>query len=644
MHHGLMTPGVRLFRRLRFASKASMIVIALLIPILFLEASLYRNAKSSIESTELELSGVAYIKGTAQVQAKVGEYSRKALVQAVKAKDTDTTALLPAKTEIQAALANLDKLDQTYGSTLGTSDKLKAVHVAFDGLAASSEGPIKVYASLGKLGDALSSLVLAANDASGLTLDPDLDTFYLMDVGTTRLPITLERIARFSGLAEASVSSQQLAASSQSELEHLNTLIEYEFGSVDAGLKKVIGVHDELKSELDFSKISSTYKGLRETILEDTTLEGAAKAEDIKNKIEAINSNGSVLNGNVIRDLDGLLSNRINNLWHSIALNTTLALIFIFIAAYLFYSFFLVMSGGLKVVSEHLNLLADGDLRIVPNKPWGKDELADLIFDIEKLHQSMFELIRRVRHSARELNSTSQEIASASTDLSARTEAAAASLEEQAASMEEIGSVVSSTAERTMEASYASVENTLAAEKGGLAINKLVTTMGEIQNFSKKISDIISVIDGIAFQTNILALNAAVEAARAGESGRGFAVVATEVRNLAQNSAKAAKEIKSLITSSVEKVELGTGEVKNAGETMQLVLANAKKVNEFLMEIAQATREQAAGVGQVTQAIQALDHDTAQNSSLGEQTNAAAVALRSQSDLLMDEIGNFKVA
>jgi methyl-accepting chemotaxis protein len=321
---------------------------------------------------------------------------------------------------------------------------------------------------------------------------------------------------------------------------------------------------------------------------------------------------------------------------------TVLAVVLL-LAGYVFISFFKVNRGGLQVVSDHLNRLAEGDLTTKPSKPWGRDEPAALILDIERLYGAMYELIRRVRHSARELNSTAQEIASASTDLSARTESTAASLEEQAAAMEQMGSTIATSAQRTQEASLHSGKNAELAERGGAAIGQLVFTMRDIQSSSQKIGDIIGLIDGIAFQTNLLALNAAVEAARAGEAGRGFAVVASEVRGLAQRSASAAKEIKSLITSTVEKVELGSAQVETAGETMKSVVSSVQQVNVFLHEVAHASREQATGVEQIVKAIQTLDNDTQQNSALSEETNAAAMALRHQADLLMDEIGNFRV-
>jgi methyl-accepting chemotaxis protein len=253
-------------------------------------------------------------------------------------------------------------------------------------------------------------------------------------------------------------------------------------------------------------------------------------------------------------------------------------------------------------------------------------------------------LIRKVRHSSRALLSASNEISESSIDLAGRTDSAAASLGVQATAMAQIAATVAATAERAQMAATFAVDNAHVAEKGGEVFDGVVVTMREIHTSSSKINDIIGVIDGIAFQTNILALNAAVEAARAGESGRGFAVVASEVRLLAQRSAGAAREIKGLISTSVERVQAGMRVVEVARETMGEVVTNAKQINAFLGEISTAAREQAVGVDQVGQAIQALDQNTQQNAVLVEETMEAAAVLRQQADTLEDEIANFRVA
>jgi methyl-accepting chemotaxis protein len=278
--------------------------------------------------------------------------------------------------------------------------------------------------------------------------------------------------------------------------------------------------------------------------------------------------------------------------------------------------------------------MAEGDLRHPPANPWGRDEPAHLITDLQHVYASLHALIQRVRHGARELHTASSEISSASTDLSSRTEATAATLEEQASVMEQISSTVLNTANTTETAARFASDNAAVAVRGGEVIGNVVRTM----------EDIIGVIDGIAFQTNILALNAAVEAARAGEAGRGFAVVASEVRQLAQRSAGAAREIKALISASVNQIGTGTQVVKQAGSTMTELVANARQINTFLSEISTASKEQALGVEQVDRSIQDLDRTTQQNAALVEETAAAAASLQHQAELLQTEIGNFKVS
>ena len=312
------------------------------------------------------------------------------------------------------------------------------------------------------------------------------------------------------------------------------------------------------------------------------------------------------------------------------------------IASYLFLSFYRVMDGGLKETRRHLRAMTDGDLTTSPN-PWGADEAAQLMFDLRAMQESLRNIVTSVRGSSESIVNASTEIASASMDLSARTEQTAANLEKSASSMEEISSTVKNTAENVQQAAQLASDNSQAAARGGAVIAEVVSTMQDINESSKRIADIIGVIDSIAFQTNILALNAAVEAARAGEQGRGFAVVATEVRSLAQRSAQAAKEIKTLISTSVEKVESGSKVVKGAGDTMQELLANARRMNDLLSAISTAASEQSTGVSQVGAAVNELDRMTQQNAALVEETAAAASALKDQAIGLSDEVDRFKL-
>jgi methyl-accepting chemotaxis protein len=259
------------------------------------------------------------------------------------------------------------------------------------------------------------------------------------------------------------------------------------------------------------------------------------------------------------------------------------------------------------------------------------------------MQKSLRTIVEGVRASSGAVVHASSEIAAASMDLSARTEKTASDLEASSTSMGMISATVTQTADDVRQVARLAAGNSATAERGGEVIGLVVNTMRDINASSKKIGDIIGTIDGIAFQTNILALNAAVEAARAGEQGRGFAVVASEVRNLAQRSALAAKEIKTLVTSSVEKVEIGTEIVQGAGTTMLDLVGNAKRMNGLLEEISVAAAEQSTSVTLARAAVRALDGMTQQNAALVERTASAASRLKDQASNLSAEVARFRL-
>ncbi len=272
-----------------------------------------------------------------------------------------------------------------------------------------------------------------------------------------------------------------------------------------------------------------------------------------------------------------------------------------------------------------------------------QDETGRLLQALKGMNESLVGIVTTVRSSSDSIATGSAQIASGNADLSQRTEEQASALEETAASMEQLGSTVKQNADNARQANQLAVGASAVAVKGGDMVSQVVDTMKGINDSSKKIADIITVIDGIAFQTNILALNAAVEAARAGEQGRGFAVVAGEVRNLAQRSAEAAKEIKSLITASVERVEQGTQLVDQAGTTMQEIVTAIRRVTDIMAEINSASTEQSTGVNQVGEAVSQMDQVTQQNAALVEQSAAAAESLKQQAQQLVTAVAVFKL-
>ncbi|MFJ9451424.1 MULTISPECIES: methyl-accepting chemotaxis protein [unclassified Herbaspirillum] len=291
--------------------------------------------------------------------------------------------------------------------------------------------------------------------------------------------------------------------------------------------------------------------------------------------------------------------------------------------------------------AEIANRISDGDLTLVINTAPG--DTSSLVYAFKRMRDSLTHTISNIKSSADTIATASSEIASGNLDLSGRTEQQAGSLEETASAMEELTSTVKQNADNARQANQLAVSASEVAIQGGAVVSQVVDTMGSINESSRKIVDIISVIDGIAFQTNILALNAAVEAARAGEQGRGFAVVASEVRSLAQRSSAAAKEIKTLIDDSVSKVDVGSKLVQQAGETMNEVVASVKRVTDIVGEISSASQEQSAGIGEVGQAITQMDEGTQQNAALVEQAAAAAQSLQDQAATLAQLVGRFKL-
>jgi methyl-accepting chemotaxis protein len=297
----------------------------------------------------------------------------------------------------------------------------------------------------------------------------------------------------------------------------------------------------------------------------------------------------------------------------------------------------------LKVAISFAEGVARGDLTNEIDRSTLKGDLKPLMEALILMSDGLASVVTEVRGCADQVAQAAEEIATGNLDLSARTEEQASSLEETASSMEELTSTMKQSEQNTRQANTLAMTASNVAEKGGAVVGNVIETMDSINQSAKKIVEIIGVIDGIAFQTNILALNAAVEAARAGEQGRGFAVVATEVRNLAQRSASAAKEIKSLIGDSVEKVDAGTKLVDQAGSTMNEVVSSVKRVTDIFGEILSASQEQGVGVNQINEAIGQMDQTTQQNASMVEEAAAAATSLKDQTANLVRAVSIFKL-
>jgi methyl-accepting chemotaxis protein len=330
------------------------------------------------------------------------------------------------------------------------------------------------------------------------------------------------------------------------------------------------------------------------------------------------------------------------SLYQSLAILAVLAVVLSIIVVRLNRGILRSLGGEPAYAAEIANRIADNDLTATVMT--AADDRSSLLFSMKRMQAQLMQTIGTIKVSAHSIATATHQIAAGNQDLSQRTEEQAASLEQTAASMEELTSTVTQNADNARQANQLAAQAVAVAEQGGVAVSRVVETMEGINESSGKIANIVGIIEGIAFQTNILALNAAVEAARAGEQGRGFAVVASEVRSLAQRSSTASKEIKELINESVGRVQAGAGYVREAGAKMSEITHEIQRVTDIMAEITAASQEQSKGIGQVNQAVSQMDETTQQNAALVEQAVAAASSLESQANDLNTAVSVFRIA
>ena len=635
-HHGIWAPGVRLFRKVDFTSKALFVSLAFMVPITVLLVAYLQTIQESLNFTSDERAGVTLLQ---QVEPWANEVRRqRGMVLSGMSRGVDMDA-------IDAKLGTVKETFEGRPGGLDGKAALEKALVAHKALASAALGsndaahvaePLQAYVE--------ATQVLRNNilDLSNLSLDPEQATYYVMSVSTTVMPDVIESVSRTRALAgtarDGSQSPQQsrlLYAIWYGGRQLIDTISDQveRAALTDPTVKARLPVADTLNATRDFYAASEK-RWFGETFIAGTealNLPGQAAVDALRKS-----------SADGIRLLDEMLETRSRKA--TSLRNVTIAIVVVSLATvlYLFYCFFLVMSGGLSEVERHLRAMTDGDLTTSP-RPWGRDEAARLMATLSDMQGALRSIVTDVRGASDGLVNASNEIASASSDLSTRSEQAAANLEESASAMEQISQTVQQTADSTRSAADIASTNAQVAAEGGRTIAEVISTMNGVKTSSSRIADIIGLIDGIAFQTNILALNAAVEAARAGDQGRGFAVVAAEVRSLAQRSAAAAKEIKGLITDSGERVDSGGRVVVKAGEQMGELVATAEQMKTLMSQVLTGTSEQSSGIKLVGASLQTLDQQTQQNAALVEQTAAAAASLHDQAVALSERVARFKL-
>ncbi len=481
----------------------------------------------------------------------------------------------------------------------------------------------------------------------GLTLAPERDSNALVDASFLHMPRAAEMLGRMRAFGTTALVDKNLSYGGRASLTAMKERMNERLAEVDHSLSLAYSADPALKQRLEARVAEMKAKVAASLAVVDQRLITAQQLDLASNEyydgISATIDSLYAFDEATTAVLSSLFESRVAELRRtSFAVVGALAAILVASLALM-----VVFVRSLTVpVAEAVSMarsIADGDLDVTL-QPRGDNEVGQLVHALVAMKEHIGEVVAEVRRHAESVAAASAQIAQGNSDLSSRTEEQASTLEQTAASMEELSATVQQNADHAQRADELARGASEVAVSGGQVVGEVVSTMKEINDSSRRIADIINVIDGIAFQTNILALNAAVEAARAGEQGRGFAVVAGEVRNLAQRSADAAREIKGLIGASVERVERGTKLVDRAGATMQDVVASIRRVTDLMSEISGASTEQSAGVAQVAEAVNQMDQATQHNAALVEESAAAAASLETQAQELLRAVAVFRLA
>jgi methyl-accepting chemotaxis protein len=639
--HGIWAPGVRLFRAIGFRTKAMIISMVFLLPIAQLGWQYFGAVAEKIAIEHNERVGTQMLAKFAPVLH--GVIDTRNATRAMLGNFDASKEYGSARARTDAALLELQKVLDQVGDELALQSAVTQLKEAWAKTASSKTGAdAEGRTVFGPVTAAAVELLNQIGDKSNLVLDPDLDSFYLVNALVLTLPKTMEDAGQIWGWGTFATVRAGIGTEHEAQWHVWEARLQSGLADLRGQLARVALANPQLKARLEAPEIEAAL------LLRKAGHAAVFDADVVKADVYFAQGKAAVgglasLYERWIPLLDELLAarearNRLVQAWTIGVLSLSLT-----VALYLFLSFQKVLDGGLREVAFHIDAMRDGNLTTRP-RAWGSDEAARLMITLQQMQQSLTGIVSHVRGASDSIVSASSEIAGGANDLHQRTEVSAANLEETASAMEQVAATVKSNAATVDEASRLAQANSAAAARGGRIIGEVVATMESINASSSRIGDIIGTIQGIAFQTNILALNAAVEAARAGEQGRGFAVVASEVRALAQRSSASAREIKSLVSNSVENVETGVRVVKEAGSVIDEIVGTSSRVRELLVEVAVGAREQTAGVSQSALAVQELDTVTQQNAALVEQTAAAASSLQERARALAGEVARFKLA
>ena len=640
----LLAPVIFLMQRLRLLPKFTLIAFLFVAPLLLAMSLLFSELNKSIQTAKQERLGVHYINQAGDAIRLIQQHRALRHMQ-LSGNASASAPASQARDAINRKMNELDLLEPTLiqfdaeGAWAGVRQSWKTLQARRSATDAKAS-----YADHTALIEQLTRLSTLVADRSGLTLDPEIGSYHLAAMIINVLPQITERLSHIAGKGAAYIDTGLLEANEDVMLNSSVMIARNDLQNVPARFDTVFRELPELQPGLK-AQLASVAASLafldragNEVLMSYNQTSGNRFFNAGSKSIDALQATANAS----AAALDALLVRRIEQGSGRLAVIAAVVLSALAAAAYMLAGFLVSFSREISKLEDAVERAAAGDLanRI---RSHAKDEIGRLVNAFGDMNAGLAQLVAQVRAGSETITQTSHSIADGNADLSARTESQASSLEQTASSLEELTSTVKQNSNNAIEANDLAVAASDVATRGSVVLAQAIDTIGEIKTSSNKIIDIVGVIDGLAFQTNMLALNAAVEAARAGEHGRGFAVVAGEVRALALRSAAASKEIKALIETSVGKIDDGNLLVNAAGDTMHEIVSSVRHVASLINDIASASREQSAGIEQVNQAIIQMDEVTQRNAALVEQGAHAAESLQGQATGLAQAVSAFKL-
>lgn len=644
MKNLLLAPAVALMQRLRLLPKFAVLTLIFVVPLLLVTSLLLNELGKSIDASQRERIGVTHIGKVQQIMQAMQKHRAYQHMFIVGNAGAQTKAQQTAK-EINDLITSFDAMRKAEPD-LYDGDGWETIEQNWAALQQRmlTVKDRTIYNQHTALIAQLSQFSSLIADRSNLTHDPEVATYYLAGLFTRSFPQIAEGVAEIAGRGAAYIDSGLMEANEEVLLGSTLLVTRRDLSEIPAQLDALFRENPSLKQKMSTSPDTGPVLAYLDRA-----------RNEVLNTVDQTSGDQFVEAGNAGIDglykaaassaglLDDLLQARIDRA--AMHRNLIMGAIFgtLAVAIYFLLGFYVSFSAEVRLLEQAVMRTAAGDLssRITSE---GKDEIAQLLTAFSRMNEGLTRLVTQVRNGSNTIALASNEIATGNQDLPMRTEEQASSLEQTSASMEELTGTVKQNAANAQHANELAQSASQIAEQGGAIVAQVVETMRAIQQSAKEISDIIGIVDSIAFQTNILALNAAVEAARAGEQGKGFAVVAAEVRNLAQRSAVAAREIKVLIADSVEKVDAGSSQVNLAGRTMDDIVTSISRVTGIMQQITAASQEQQSGIEHINQAIGQMDDITQQNAALVEQAAAAAESMREQTAKLSQTVAVFHLA